>query len=172
MSALSQRAEQALKAEGDRLIVIMEHEAQLTTHGGAPGKPSWRDEIERNLGHVATTVTADGISMDFGYSPSGMADKVRAMIVAYGSGDKADGGGEKIHAGPPGRSVWDDDLTGRHPSQAKSEHPMPDAFNQEGNRFIENAMRRAQTEFGGLTKAAFAFLPDRMYWEKVRVNRP
>lgn len=172
MNALSQRAERALKAEGDKLIAIMEHEVQLTTNGGAPGKPAWREEIADNLGHVATTITADGISMDFGYSPSGMADKVRAMVVAYGSGEKADGGGEKIHAGPPGRSVWDADLTGRHPSRAHTEHPLPDEFNQTGNQFVRNALRRAQTQFGGLVEAAFEALPDRMYWEKVRVSPP
>ena len=102
----------ALKLEGDRLLIHMRREVAKTTHGGAPGKPDWRREIANNLDHIATAVTGDSVSMDFGYSPSGKADEVRAMIVAAGSGSAA--GGSAIHAGPPGRSVWDDDVSLRH----------------------------------------------------------
>ena len=135
----------------------MRREAAKTTHGGAPGKPDWRKEIANNLDHIATAVTGDSVSMDFGYSPSGKADEVRAMIVAVGSGSSA--GGSAIHAGPPGRSVWDGDVSGKHPS------------NQKGNQFVENAMRIMKTEFGMLTEIYMGSIPDHVYYGNVQVSK-
>lgn len=172
MDDLTRRAKSALKLEGDSLLHLMAQELHITTHGGAPGKPAWRDEVERNLGHVATAVTKDGISMDFGYSPSGLADKVRALIIAYGSGDKAVGGGDKILQGPEGRDVWNDGLTGKHPSGSTITQELPDEFNQLGNLFVSNAMRRAETDYCEMLVKAFDYLPNRVFTEKVRVNPP
>ena len=120
MSILRNEAKEALELEGQRLLNHMRREVDRTTRGGAPGKPAWRQEIAQNLEHTATAVTDDSISMDFGYSPSGKADEVRAMVVEAGSGSAA--GGDAIHAGPAGRSVWDGDLSERHPSRARSEY--------------------------------------------------
>lgn len=64
---------------------------------------------------------------------------MKAMLIAEGAGSAA--GGAPIHAGPPGRSVWDDDLSGKKPSTAKSEYNLPGAFNQPGNHFIDNAVK-------------------------------
>ena len=147
----------------------MRREAAKTTYGGAPGKPDWRKEIADNLDHVTTAVTGDSVSMDFGYSPSGKADEVRAMIVAVGSGSSA--GGSAIHAGPPGRSVWDGDVSGKHPSNAKSEYDLPAAFNQKGNQFVENAMRIMKTEFGMLTEIYMGSIPDHVYYGNVQVSK-
>ena len=120
MSVLRDEAKEALELEGQRLLNHMRREVDRTICGGEPGKPAWRQEIAQNLEHTATAVTDDSISMDFGYSPSGKADEVRAMVVEAGSGSAA--GGDAIHAGPAGRSVWDDDLSERHPSRARSEY--------------------------------------------------
>ena len=91
------------------------------------------------------------------------------MIVKAGSGSAV--GNAPIHAGPTGRSVWDGDVTGKHPSKTKSEYELPDAFNQTGNQFIENAMRMMQTEFGQLTEIAFATTPDSCYYGSVEVRK-
>ena len=147
----------------------MRREAAKTTYGGAPGKPEWRREIANNLDHIATAVTGDSISMDFGYSPSGNADEVRAMIVAAGSGSAA--GGDTIHAGPPGRSVWNDDMSGKHPSNAKSEYNLPAAFTQKGNQFVENAIRIMTKEFGMLTEIYMGSIPDPVYYGNVQVSK-
>lgn len=170
MQDFSRQGLAALKMEGDKLAAIMKQEVQHTTHGGAPGKPAWRDHVERSIGHVATSITADTLSVDVGYDVSGKSDEVRAMIVAYGSGDKADGGGSPITAGPPGRSVWDGDVTGKHPSRAKSTYALPDAFNQQGNQFVLDAMRRMQTRFGDAVEQAFREMPDGTVYTKVRVD--
>lgn len=168
MAALTETAKQGLLAEGKALLSIMRAEAGRTTRGGAPGKPAWRAEIAANLEHVATAVSPDGISMDFGYSPSGQADEARAMVVNEGSGNAA--GGEAIHAGPTGRSVWDAELAGKHPSRAKSEYDLPEEFNQQGNRFVENAVRRMQTKFGDRLESAFAAEPDGTFYGNVHVR--
>lgn len=168
MAALTETAKQGLLMEGEALLAVMRAEAGRTTNGGAPGKPEWRREIARNLNHMATAIASDGISMDFGYSPDSPADEVRAMVVNEGSGSAA--GGETIHAGPTGRSVWDGELSGRHPSRAKSEYDLPQGFNQKGNRFVENAVRRMQTRFGDRLDAAFAAEPDSTYYGNVHVR--
>ena len=71
MAALTENARQGLLAEGDVRLSIMRAEVGRTLHGDAPGKSAWRAEIAANLEHVATVVSSDGISVDFGYSPSG-----------------------------------------------------------------------------------------------------
>lgn len=124
----------------------MAQEVGRTTHGGAPGRPEWRREISTGLKCVHTEEDRSCIRMDFGFEPSGLPETVRAMIVGEGSGSAV--GGEPIHAGPPGRSVWDGEVTGKHPSHAQSEYMLPNAFNQTGNRFVANAVRRMQTRFG------------------------
>ena len=131
MSELRREAKDALQQEGEKLLKHMRREAHATTRGGTPGRSAWRAEIAANLRNTATAVTEDSVSMDFGYSSSGKADEVRAMIVNEGSGSAA--GGEAIHAGPPGRSVWDADVSGKHPSRAKTEYDLPEEFNQVGN---------------------------------------
>lgn len=169
MAVLRDEAKEALELEGQRLLAHMRREVMNTTHGGAPGKPEWRQEIARNLDQTAVAVTDDSVSMDFGYSPSGKADEVRAMIVEAGSGSAA--GGKAIHAGPSGRSVWNSNLDGKHPSNAKSVYNLPAEFNQTGNQFVENAIRMMQTEFGTITEAVFATTPDSSYYGNVTVSK-
>lgn len=171
MQALRTRGQRVLDAEAHRLVGIMRQEARDTTQGGAPGKPDWREEIARNIGIVARGITADGLSVDVGYSPGDDADGARAMVVGYGSGDRAAGGGQPITAGPPGRSVWDADLAGKHPSRARSVYPLPGAFNQEGNRFVADALRRLRTQFAGRVQLSFALLPGVVFHGKVRVRK-
>jgi hypothetical protein len=90
------------------------------------------------------------------------------MIVEAGAGSAA--GNAPIHAGPTGRSVWDDDVSGQHPSRAKSEYLLPAEFNQAGNQFVENAMRIMQTYFGDITEFVFATVPDSAYYGNVQVS--
>ena len=56
----------ALNRAEDRLIELMRQEIQKTTHGGAPGKPEWRNQISAMLKEVSREVTADYIKA-FGY---------------------------------------------------------------------------------------------------------
>lgn len=169
MSIFRDEAQNALTLEGQKLLFYMRQEAQRTVGGGGPGKPAWRSELAANLNHLATAVTDTSVSMDFGYSPSGKADLVRAMIIEAGAGSAA--GNAPIHAGPTGRSVWDDDVSGQHPSRAKSEYLLPAAFNQRGNQFMENAMRIMHTSFGDITEFVFSTVPDSAYYGNVQVSK-
>ena len=169
MNDLKAEAREALEMEGEKLLGHMRREVRHTSHGDAPGKPEWRKEIESNLERTAIAVADDSISMDFGYSPSDKADEVRAMIVEAGSGSAV--GGKAIYAGPKGRSVWDNDVRGKHPSKVKKKYKMPAEFNQKGNMFVENAVRRMQTEFGDSIEAVFATTPDSTYYDKVEVTK-
>ena len=168
MSIFRDEAQNALTLEGQKLLFYMRQEAQRTVGGGGPGKPAWRSELAANLDHLATAVSDTSVSMDFGYSPSGKADLVRAMIIEAGAGSAA--GNAPIHAGPTGCSVWDDDVSGQHPSRAKTEYLLPAAFNQAGNRFMENAMRIMQTFYGDITEYVFATIPDSAYYGNVQVS--
>ena len=169
LAILQRESLNAVELEGRRLIQHMKREVQRTTHGGAPGKPGWRKEIGDNLEHVSTSVTDGGVSMDFGYSPDSLPDMVRAMIVEDGSGSAA--GGAPIHAGSEGRQVWDGDVSGRHPSKAKTEYDLPDDFNQQGNHFVENSVRLMETEYGEITELVFSTVPDSAYYGNVTVSR-
>ena len=168
ISIFRDEAQNALTLEGQKLLFYMRQEAQRTVGGGGPGKPAWRSELAANLDHLATAVSDTSVSMDFGYSPSGKADLVRAMIIEAGAGSAA--GNAPIHAGPTGRSVWDDDVSGQHPSRAKTEYLLPAAFNQAGNRFMENAMRIMQTFYGDITEYVYATIPDNAYYGNVQVS--
>lgn len=169
MGVFLEEAQNALELEGRKLLQHMRHEVQRTINGGGPGKPNWRKELASNLDRLATSVSNTAVSMDFGYSPSDKADLVRAMIVEAGSGSAA--GNAPIHAGPTGRSVWDDDVSGQHPSRASSEYLLPAAFNQKGNQFVENAMRIMQTCFGDIVEFVFSSIPDSAYYGNVQVSK-
>lgn len=169
MAVLRQEAMDALELEGQRLQQHMRREVGRTTHCGAPGKPEWRREISSNLEQTAAAMTDDSVSIDVGYSPSNKADEVRAMVVEAGSGSAA--GGKAIQAGPNGRSVWNSELDGKHPSRAKSVYNLPAEFNQRGNQFVENAMKMMRTELGIQTEQAFATTPDSVYYGNVTVKK-
>lgn len=89
----------------------------------------------------------------------GLSNYVRAMVIADGAGSSGSTG-VPITAGPPGRSVWDDDLAGKHPSKAKSTYKLPDGFNQKGNQFVENSLKRMRPHFKRILNSAMGTLPD------------
>lgn len=110
---------------------------------------------------VANEVIEVGVGLPYtSYADAGY-QFVRAMLIAYGSGDQVPGG-EKIHS-RPGELVWDDDLRTYHPSTALTEYDLPDAFNQEGNDFIANAMKLMRTHFTHLLENAAGSLPGGLF---------
>lgn len=96
MEDLTDAAVKALGKEGEVMVGQMRQEVGMTVDKGAPGRPEWREEIARGIAHVDTTITRDRIEMAFGNDPKNEAALVRAMVVGYGSSDKAEGGGTKI----------------------------------------------------------------------------
>ena len=171
LDELKATAVEALQAEGEALMETMRQEAHMTTEDGAPGRSAWRAHIADNIRHTGTTIAGGQIEMTFGYTPESEAEEMRAMVVAYGSGDKAEAAGPRIHAGPWGRPVWNDDLSGRTASMVKTEYDLPEKFNQRGSQFIRNAIRRTRAKFGGHLEAAFRRLPSSVFYRKVSVRK-
>lgn len=91
------------------------------------------------------------------------------MLISEGGGSAA--GGSPIHAGPPGREVWDDDLSGKHPSRAKTEYDLPDAFNQPGNHFVQNAVKLMEKHYNDILADLAASIPDAVFYNAVRVSK-
>ena len=52
MSILRDEAQNALKLEGQKLLIYMRQEVHRTVGGGGPGKPAWRNELASRLEHA------------------------------------------------------------------------------------------------------------------------
>lgn len=167
----------AMEKAENKLISIMKKEIKKTTYGKAPGKPKWRKEISTLLQEVYREVADNYVEFGVGI-PDDVAYNtfVKAMIIAYGNGfmgyGNATGGysSGSITAGPTGRSVWDDDMNGKHPSKAKSVYEIPQ-FNQEGNHFIYNSMLQMQKHFDDVLADASKSLSDAVFYKHVIVHK-
>ena len=151
----------ALTKAEEKQIDLMQEEIQRTTHGGAPGKPEWRNQISGMLREVYKNITASyieaGVGLPENLEGSMQSLFVRAMVILEGSGSAV--GGAPIHAGPYGRSVWDENLSGKKPSTVFVPYNLPAAFNQTGNHFIENAIKRMRVVFQDILDAATDSMP-------------
>lgn len=107
----------------------------LRGSGCGPGRTAWRKELGDAFTVDVPTIAGNVVSSKV-HPRAGFLDDtatlVRSMLVVEGSGDKAKGGGEAIYRGPYGRMVWDNALSGQHPSQihwregtTKEQHLMP-----------------------------------------------
>ena len=157
--------EDELSKIGDRFVDIAKREALKVTYvgrtgKGAPGDPAWRDEVSQGIKKFPFRVEGGQIILPVGLDLpeangwGSAASTIRALVVTYGSGDKAqtDGGlGAMIHA-RPGETVWNDSLTGTTESTAESTFILPSEFNHEGNMWLENTMRQIQPELNDLQK--------------------
>lgn len=154
-----------MKDAEQQLIIIMQQEVMQTVHGGGPGKPDWRREITRVLGEVYEQIANDYIEAGVGVpSDENIETIVKAMIVEQGSGSAV--GRPPIHT-KPGQLVWDDDMSGKHRSNAESVYDLPTAFNQQGNHFVENAMKRMKKHFQDVMSSAVGKIPDSVFFNNV-----
>ena len=159
----------ALRAASDQLISIMQKEVLQTVWGAGPGKPEWRQMIQSKINTLYEDVTDHYLGIGVGL-PDTMVyeDFIKAMVVAYGAGSAV--GSPPIHAGPAGREVWDGNLDFKRPSKAETEYDLPEKFNQEGNHFVENAMRIMRKHFDDVLDSASAALPDGYFYRAVKVK--
>ena len=144
-AALQPYLVEAMENATDELLKIMKINVHKTVHGDGPGKPDWRKELDSDLRrlyiNVADYYVEGAVGTDYEVKS---AEAYRAMVINYGSGSAI--GDAPIHAGPEGRMVWDEDMTGKHPSTAKTEYDLPDEFNQVGNHFIEQSYKEARAK--------------------------
>lgn len=139
----------------------MKQEIKNTTHGGAPGRPEWRSQISNMLRETYRDITESYMEVAVGL-PDNLDSIakyifVRAMIITEGSGSAV--GNAPITAGPYGRSVWNDSLTGKNPSSSMITYKLPSEFNQKGNHFIENAVKLMRKEFRDILDEATDNIP-------------
>lgn len=142
-----------------------------TVHGGGPGKPDWRNEISESLDEVFEEVTDNYIKVGVGVpAPSSrkLATLVKAMIIESGAGSAV--GREPIKT-KPGQLVWDNDMNRRHRSKAKSVYQLPAAFNQQGNQFIENAIKRMEKHLNDILDSAAENIPDSVFYGNVTIKK-
>lgn len=140
--ALRQYFIDALLKVEEKFLDIMQEEIMHTVYGKGPGKPEWREAMRKDLHHLYTKIAGNIITVACGLQyPEGSADEVRAMLVAYGGGSRADPPNPPIQR-RPGEQVWDSDLSAKKTSTAKSAGLLPDEFNQEGNDWLTNAKKR------------------------------
>lgn len=147
----------------------MEQEVLRTTYKEAPGKPAWRKMIRESLEVVSETVTDDYMEAKVGLGSDILfTDFLKAMIVAYGSGNRVGNG--SIEAGPPGRIVWDDNMDGQHPSRVEGNYLLPEEFNHTGNHFIQNAITLMRKHFKDTLDDAAASLPSSVFFNNLHVK--
>ena len=157
----------AMNKASDELLKRMKinvHEVTYVgkTGKGAPGDPAWRDEVDRDLRKLyeryADDILEVGVGADYSEDRYAM---IRAMVIAYGAGSAV--GNPAIHAGPYGRSVLNDSLTGHKESRADEEYDLPEEFNHKGNNFIEKAVEETQTAFQTILNNALKNIPNHVY---------
>lgn len=156
------------KAE-DRLLELMEQEVLRTTYKDAPGKPEWRKMVQDRLEVVNETVTDEYMEAKVGLDTNMLfVDQIKAMVVAYGSGNRAGNG--PIEGGPTGRIVWDNNLDGQRPSEVDGNYLLPLEFNQRGNNFIHNATKLMRKHFDDVLDEACSSLPSSVFYGNVHVK--
>lgn len=172
LDAIKSHYIEAMQKAEDKLIQIMREEIQQTTYKDAPGKPEWRNQISDMLQEVYRDITDDSIECNVGLPPD-LENQckymfIRAMIISEGSGSQV--GGFPITAGPTGRIVWNDALDGQNSSRAKSEYSLPNEFNQQGNHFVDNAIKRMRKHFSDILKEAAHALSPSVFYDNVTVS--
>lgn len=138
----------AIETAADQYIKKMgQHAKETTAIGktgqGAPGAREWRSDVGNDLKRMNLQVSVDAIEIDVGIYGDESLQK-RVEVINTGSGNKA--GGPAMEYGPYGRSVWNDDLSGRTTSETTRTGDMPDGFNNTGNQFAQKAKDEMENE--------------------------
>lgn len=159
----------ALADAEDKFLELMEQEVMRTVEGGGPGKPAWRANVRDSLKVVEEMITDDYLEAKVGFDANATYTSfIKAMLISEGAGSAA--GGSPIQAGPTGRAVWDNDLSGKHPSRAQTTYDLPAGFNQPGNHFVENAVRLMRVHFDDVISNAVDAIPDSVFASAVTVT--
>lgn len=137
--------EWALDQLGDLLLRWMQSEVIKTVDGNGPGRPEWREAMRNKLKVISKDISEKYATVTVGLDVDSLVftEFVRAMVVAAGAGSAV--GNPPIEAGPLGRIVFNDNLDAQHASQVEDQYTLPDGFNQKGNEFVANAMKRMKT---------------------------
>ena len=136
VSALIGEFERALDAAADELLKWMK---AAIPSGNLPGKPEWRDKLESDIRKFGKKVAQEYACVCVGVPYENESyEMARALLIHYGGGSRGLTG-IPIHT-KPGMFTWNDDMTGKRQSSAKSVYELPDGFNQKGSRYFDEAI--------------------------------
>ena len=152
------------KAE-DKLAELLRDQMPARIPGQGPGDPSWIPDLQASVRTLYRDIADHYIDIGVGLPfKEGTYQQVRAMVVNAGSGSAA--GNPPIWT-KPGQQVWNEDLSGKKTSSAKTAYPLPAGFNQQGNRFVENAMKAMAKHFEDVLEEAAQSLPDAVFYQNI-----
>lgn len=154
---------EAMDKSADELLKQMRIFATKTTivgrtGKGGPGDVNWRRDLASDIHRLFENITDSMLEYGVGVDYTEAYMKVRANIIDLGSGSAVEGG-KAIHAGPPGRQVWNDELTGKHGSDAQ-ERMLPSGFNHPGNDYVTKALDATEPFFQNAVAHALDNAPD------------
>ena len=121
----------------------------------------WLEETKDAIRHLSEDITEDYMEYVVGafegdnQSPNDYA-WMRSMVVTYGMGSGA--GGVPVYAGPRGRLVYNENLTGMKPSDRDYEL-LPKSWNHPGTHFIDNATANLQPLVHDIAQAIIDLIP-------------
>lgn len=163
MISLHQYYVGVLRKASEKLIEIMEKEIYVTLDG-PNGRTAWKDELKNSLAVVYEKVADNAIEFGVGAPlTSSLKTKVARMIITKGSGFHV--GRPWIHE-KPGKMVFDKGLNRKKSKavyHADRSILLPAAFNQKGNDWLNNSVKRMETFFNDILERASIDLPDTIF---------
>ena len=156
----------ALDAAEEKLIEFMKEGIDETST--APHE--WRDALKNDLKHVSDEVLGNQIKYSTGVDyAEGTGAWMRAMVIAYGMGIYGLTG-QMIWAGPYGRTVWDNDLESRKPSEVTREHELYQSWYHAGGWFIHNAMSNMERVYKDIIESELSNIPASVFSSNIKVS--
>lgn len=163
MTSLRQYYVGVLRKASDKLIEIMSTEIYVTVDG-PNGRTAWKDDLKKSLTVVYEKIADNAIEFGVGAPfTNSLKTKVARMIITKGSGFHV--GRPWIHE-KPGKIVFTKDLS-RRKSNARYHADrtilLPAGFNQKGNDWLENAVKKMEARFNDILTQASVDLPDSIF---------
>ena len=121
----------------------------------------WKQFVSNGIKPLYRDIATDYIESKVGIEDSDDELYRKAIIIALGGGP--------TYAGPKGRTVWDWDYAGQHPSNAKARYRLPASWKLKGNKWMSNAIKKMRVYFFDVLDAGIANLPDSIFYGNLMV---
>lgn len=154
-----------MQEEEDQFIKIMQEEIEPTGEGPRASShriAKWKERIKPYFKAISREISRNYIESKVGISAANDEIYRKAIIIALGGGPST--------AGPAGRSVWDEDYSGRVVSSIDPEQPLPPEFMLGGNQWFENAVKRMKVYFEDILEIAARALPSNIFFKNLIVS--
>lgn len=131
----------------------------------------WRSDMKADLKHVREEVSPMVVKYFTGVEyTAGSGMWMRAMVIAYGMGIYGLNG-NKIFAGPEGRTVWGKSLLEQHGSLVKNQHEIPDSWYHGGGYFIDNAMSTMESIYEEAAQEVLGSIPPSVFSSNISFSK-